>query len=247
MVHDMLSYELPAVQDRADSFEWMAGDVPKPVQNNKALAARNRAIRFVRDRLTKTQSCFVMYYLENCDLLQAAYNSGLVYRGTSVDATMRQATRLFNQPFIKQAISLILDYRIEAKRFVYDRDKYLHIIDRAAEANLADYVDEEGQVRLPDRSNREAWAGIHKFTEDEYENGKRSGVKRKIEVHEGPKWAKTMLDFFESGKASPSGTKEFGQIEQGAPQPIIFNIVPVPSNEFVPAPDVAHTTIEHAA
>lgn len=217
------------------------------------LESANELNRFRFESLTHKQRLFIdEYFATGFDATQAALKSGVA---RYEHEAQKAGADFIKKPYIKQAIKLALRYHFKKTQFQFDPNPLLKRLEAIALADPADYWDEEGNPIMPDDKAKrlaiKSIARIHK----QIGTGKNATTieEVKIELYSAVDAIKMLLQLFGTTPRLPPGNEDLvAAMIQGAQEEdnsvkgvVMFQINPIPSGQFVPAPEAPVRIIEH--
>jgi phage terminase small subunit len=207
------------------------------------MLAANQLNEYRYSKLTERQRIFIDLYLSlGFNAAEAAKQSGYC-TNIAVDKNYEKACgavgrRLIKHPAIAIGIQLALNYHAERSKISTDAlIKELHNI---AMVNMGDYFinDGDGDVRLnmPEDHERDKLSALSEITVETYMEGRGREVKRtKFKTHNKLEAIEKLLKLAHA-RGDPAVTGLYP--EKGATGTVVnvFNIMPVPAGEYLPAP-----------
>lgn len=251
-----MNYPLPAAQFgmTLERFNLPSGPVILP--NADALRAANAFNDARYHKLTHQQRMFVDTYLSNgFDVGDAALKAYYTY---DPDEATKIGRRLIRKKYIAEALDLAMAYYTEKSKV--RREDLIAELKTIAHANHGDFFKNDGVgdpfLEMPSESDpeyRRKMAAVSEITVESYKEGRgpaaREIKKVKFKLHDKLAAIKILwawCDVQDGIQANaPNGTTVNNTtINNGSTTIQQFNIIPVPTGEFVPAPQNPYT-IEH--
>lgn len=248
----MQDFELPDARYGMTATDYNITCMPsdKGVFKRKAALEAANAFNHYRFRkLTLAQRAFVDSFLShNYDAKQAALTARLaVTEAEAVDV----AIAMLKKTYIREAIRLAEVYFTEKCKYEFDAERHLQAIEDVADANMADFLGKdfngEYEFDLP-MDDRRKMATIQslKITKTKTGGGKNAQEKTTIEVklHDTNSARKELFRLRGHAPDSELETAAAGARDVTPGNGIIFNIVGVPSGQYIPAPLSPYQQIE---
>lgn len=232
---------LPLAKFGMTSTQYRLPAVPDELPNYAVLKSANDFNEYRYKKLTHRQRMFVDCYLENgfdgaAAALEARYTA-------DAKEARRIAHGLLRTRVIDEAIHLGLCYFTEHKKYHFDPDVHLKRLHAMATA----LVDEDGvsdarAVKKYKKKIRTTGRGADRETVEDIE----------IEAYSAIDAIKMLFVLCDPARAAgggkvPGAVPDGGAMEVGADvgRTVIFEIMPIASGEFIPAPAPPVRTIEH--
>lgn len=220
---------------------------PVPTADLPDYAVRKAANNFNEYRhkmLTHRQRVFVDSYLD--DDMKMDHAAAAIEARFTVDPTEAKkiGARLLRMPVIDEAVHLGLIYFTESKKFRFNPDKYLRRLDIIADAEVNEHgVSHKLAVKKYKKKTRTTGRGNDRETTEDIE----------IEAYSAIDAIKMLFVLCAPERAAgqgkvPGAIADGGAMETGGSggRTVVFEIMPIASGEFIPAPEPPMRTIEHA-
>lgn len=241
---------LPAAQFGMTRTHFNIGDLPADLPQRDVLQAANAFNDARYHRLTHQQRVFVDSYLSNdFNATKAALEARYTY---DEKEAIRIGKRLIKKKYILEAIELGLNYFTETTKL--RREDIINEWKKIAFSNVADFFKNDGDgdpyIRMPADDERDKLAAVSEITVRSYNEGRGPAAREvkeiKFKLHDkmgalAKLWmVKDREEGIQDGATSPvAGISAQSLVIQN------FNIVPVPTGEFVPAPENPYKVIDH--
>lgn len=232
-----LDFSLPSSPFGLTDAKFAFTEVINLLPHGDVLKASEELNRFFETKLTARQAYFVESYLRHkFDATAAALDAGFT---VNPGEAKKIGSTLLKKKYIQQAVFLILRYCREKTKFRFDADKYFHRLDAMATADIADYQDDEGDLRLPDCEMKRA--AVKKFKSKSRTTGRGDNreytVEKEVELYNAIDATKTLFALFHNPAAAgcPVATADDNKV--AAPRTFVIDITPVPSGTFIEAPE----------
>lgn len=218
--------------------------LPADLPSRDLLQAANTFNEYRHGGLTTKQRLFVDEYLRNgLDATKAAVAAGLAAWSPDMAEARRVGRRLLRKDYVVKAIDLAFAYHSESLKIELPR--VVEEIRRVAFATLADHfeVDDFGKplVKMADTSNVDAWAALSEVSIQPSE----WGTKIKIKQHSKLDALEKLMKFAKADGFTGSSAGKEGDPPAGGNTTVnsvsVINLIPVPSGQFLPAPDMSKT------
>lgn len=132
-------------------------------------------------KLTVLQRRFCEEYIANPDLTAAAAARAAGYKADRINS-QKIASKLLKKPLVQEYINKLMEER--SKRTAITADMVLQEIAKVAFINLADFVDDEGQMLPPGRIKREHMAAVQEFSVKEFGSEEMPMIERKYKLND---------------------------------------------------------------
>jgi phage terminase small subunit len=253
-----MTYPLPAAQFGMTLERFNVPSGPVVIPHADVLRAANDFNDARYHRLTYQQRVFVDTYLSNgFDVGDAALKA---FYTTDPDEAVKIGRRIIKKKYMVDALGLAMNYYTERSKV--RRDDLIAELKTIAHANQGDFFKNDGDgdpyLEMPNNSDpdfRRKMAAVSEVVVESYTEGRGPAareVKRiKFKLHDKLAAIKILWawcdvqDGISSGQQAGTTTVNNNTtVNNGSTTIQQFNIVPVPSGEFVPAPKNPYL-IEH--
>lgn len=249
MAEDPLNHIVPASPYGISSNRFVEVENPLiPLPQRNVMLAANKLNDYRYDRLTEKQRVFIDVYLSSgFNASDAAKRSGFcndVPKDNQYEkACATIGRRLTKSKHIAYGIQLALDYHAERSKI--QTDALIAELGHVAFANMGDYFANDGDgdpyLRMPEDHERAKLGVIKELTVDSYVEGRGETARQvksiKFKLHDKLSAIEKLLKIAAAkGDPAVAGFGDSATVGAGAPTVNVFNILPVPSGEFIPAP-----------
>jgi hypothetical protein len=213
--------------------------------NRKAAAVEREVRAYIEQKLSKRAQRFLYEYR------RTGYNAAEAALLSNV-AILPQAAHMLGdaeikKPHMRRAIELMEKLDAVRTEFVVERDKYMRKLDRIAMHNQANFLERdlvtgEPRVVIPDPAEKpEHFDAIAEIKVRTTTKGRGENRETTSEVILKPLDVLRAIDLLfkldNEAKAKEVAEYETATATKDTWQPVTFNIVPVPTGEFLPAPE----------
>lgn len=231
-----VDFSLPASPFGLTDAKFAFTEVLNLLPHGDVLKAAEELNRFFEEKLTARQAYFVESYLRHkFDATAAALDAGYTL---SEGEAKKIGAKMLKTKYIQQAVFLILRYCREKTKFRFDADKYFHRLDAMATADIADFQDDDGDLKLPDCEMKRA--AVKKWKSKSRTVGRGENrehvIEKEVELYNAIDATKTLFALFHNPTAAPVATNDADN-RPTAPRAFIIDITPVPSGTFIDAPE----------
>jgi hypothetical protein len=233
-----------------DSFTDRIIAEPSASGYNKATRASARCEQKVREFIEKNLSKRAQRFLY--EYRRTSYNAAEAALLSNI-AILPQAAHMLGtaelrKPHMARAIALMEELDAVRTDFIVERGKYMRKLDRIAMHNQADFLERdittgEPRVIIPDPSERpELFDAIAEIKVRTTTKGRGENREQTSEVVLKPLdtlRAIELLFKLDNMEKERAAAKEYAakEVTSETWQPVTFNIMPVPTGEFLPAPE----------
>jgi phage terminase small subunit len=225
--------------------------LPDNLPERSLLQAANTLNEHRYFRLTVKQRLFVdEYFACGFDEAAAALKAGLAE--TEEDAP-RVGRKLLRKEYIRDAVDAAFDYHRESVKI--SLPEIIGEIRKVAFSNMGDYftadANGEPQLCLPGEDQRHLLAAIQEITVDEYKEGRGDNAREckrvKFKLYSKLEALEKLLKIANvKGVAEEPAQVTVNNTNNNSVSVTAINIVPVPSGQFIPAPQRPDMLVEHS-
>jgi hypothetical protein len=232
-----VDFTLPASPFGLTDARFAFTEVLNLLPHGDVLKASDELNRFFEDKLTARQAYFVESYLRHkFDAQAAALDAGYTL---NEGEAKKIGAKMLKTKYIQQAVFLILRYCREKTKFRFDADKYFHRLDAMATADIADFQDVDGDLKLPDCELKRA--AVKKWKSKSRTSGRGENrehtVEKEVELYNAIDATKTLFALFHNPETGGSPVATPDNSPNSAPRVFMIDITPVPSGTFIEAPE----------